>query len=370
MAVARIRDVSHQRKFGFPFNGEPRTRDAFSNPTTEIPFDNVSSDLGWVRLVPNGHDDSRLERGDFPVLFSEGFLRQTSIAFFNTRERQTGIPINDADVRSPTLTRNKLHTVCAITMMLQKQYLDIVATNVSLPVWPRNRRQFHAARYRRGQIHIVRSVSGLMIASLRRILGFQPSWPRDKRVVRLEHTLKAGPKEFLQDFRAAIHVGLGTRDAEKLRQRNLAESAFTLWLYGLWLWTLPTSRSGSEFCNQPRLPARTADWVGYVRTTYGDKSEIGRQWFSLPASKESSLLTESHHSIVKAAAVKNPQSIYNYTEATTDRLLWCLRVIREESFVCPDLEGEAEDEAADEIMLFFEDGISLFEAIQTGDRNN
>ncbi|KAL8763270.1 MAG: hypothetical protein Q9184_000910 [Pyrenodesmia sp. 2 TL-2023] len=235
-----------------------------------------------------------------------------------------------------------------------------MAGNDSLPPWPRNQRQFHAARYRRGQLHILRSVSDSMVASLRGIAGLIPNLPRDKRIMRLEHILVAAPKDFLRDFRAAIHVGLRTRDAEKLKQQDLAESAFILWLCALWLWSLPTSSPVSQVPSRQNLPARTAKWLAFVRATYGEESEIGRRWSALPASEEGRLLTESHYCIVKAAAEKDPQSIYSHPEATTDRLLWCLRVIREESFVSPNLDGEVANQT-DEIILFLEQDVTFTE---------
>ncbi|KAL8921532.1 MAG: hypothetical protein Q9208_005686 [Pyrenodesmia sp. 3 TL-2023] len=320
----------------------------------DVPLDHSSSGIGWVRLLPRSRDRSYLQPENLQFTFREGFLQQASIAFFNTRERRTGTPFRDAVIRSAEQTRNRLHTMCAIAMMLQQQYSDIVAHNVSLPPWPKNQRQFHAARYRRGQLHILRSVSDSVVKSLRAVAGLTPNVPRDKRIMRLEHILVAAPKDFLRDFRAAIHVGLGTRDAAKLKQQDLAESAFILWLCGLWLWSLPTSSPVSQVPGRQNLPARTAKWLAFVRATYGGESEIGRRWSALPASEEGRLLTESHYCMVRAAAEKNPQSIYSHAEATSDRLLWCLRVIREESFVSPNLDGEVAM-ATDEIILFLEE---------------
>ncbi len=361
VAVASIRDISHRRNFASPSKILSRAKGFSSKTTMDVPLDHSSSGIGWVRLVPSSRDGSHPETENIHLVFPEGFLQQASIAFFNTREQLTGIPLRDAKICSTDLTRNRLHTLSAIALILQKQYSDLIANNVSLPPWPTNLRQFHAARYRRGQLYILRSASDSMVASLRRIAGLNPSSSRDKRIMRLEHVLKTPPKDLLCDFRAAIHHGLGTRDAEKLKRQDLAESAFVLWLCGLWLWSLPTLERGGQVPVRQNLPARTARWLAFVHANYGDGSEIGRRWSALPASEEGRLLTESHHCIVKAAAEKNPQSIYSHPEATEDRLLWCLRVIREESFVSPNLEGKVGDET-DEIILFLEEDITLTEA--------
>ncbi|KAL8874870.1 MAG: hypothetical protein Q9192_009131 [Flavoplaca navasiana] len=189
--------------------------------------------------------------------------------------------------------------------------------------------------------------------SLRFLAGLDPSWPRDRRLLRLEHILKAGPKEFLIDFRAVLHVGFGTRNAEKIRQQMLLDSAFTLWLCGIWLWMPLEMKSENPLSDRPALPTRTADWVTFMHRTYGDESKIGQRWAKIPASEEGRSLAESCCNIIRAAASKNPRSIYNHPRADVDRLLWCLRVIREETFMCPDLEGREGDEN-DEVMLFLD----------------
>ncbi|KAI4120611.1 MAG: hypothetical protein LQ338_006887 [Usnochroma carphineum] len=355
LAVARIEDVLRQRALA------PSSKDLLeagelsaTEPAIKTTGDHSVTGIGWVRLLPADHAGARVKPNQRPCIFSESFLQLASIAFFNARETTTGIPIIDANLCSANVTRNKLHTLCAIAMILQKQCEKIIESNSDLPPWPLNPRQFHAARYRRGQLLILRTVSSSIVADLRRLAGFDGTCPRDKRIMRLEHILKTGPKEFLQDFRAALHIGLGTRDAAKIREQNLVESAFTLWLCGLWLWTLPKWSLESKSLDRPPLLARTASWIAFVGATYGDDSAIGKQWARLPASQEGQLLAESYHYIVQAAAAKNPQSVYNRSEATTGQLLWCLRVIREESFVCPSLGGEFGDDVL-EIVLFLED---------------
>ncbi|KAL8634402.1 MAG: hypothetical protein Q9228_008003, partial [Teloschistes exilis] len=89
--------------------------------------------------------------------------------------------------------------------------------------------------------------------------------------------------------------------------------------------------------------------------TYGQESEIGRRWATMPASNEGESLVEGCLYMIKAAAVKKPQSLYNRPAASSGLLLWCFRVMLEESFMCPGLEGQVGEEN-DEIMLFLEQG--------------
>ncbi|KAL8825591.1 MAG: hypothetical protein Q9170_007735 [Blastenia crenularia] len=357
MARARIQAMREQQGQDLVVI-DPSTRSDLPmlGPTQDTKSNSSDAGVGWVRLTGhtqphNTHVSSRSSH----YIFSTNFLRQASLAFANTRERIVDPSNGDVDFVTTPLSRNKLHTMSAITMMLQKQQLDILVTNAELPAWPNNMRQFYAARYRRGQLFILRTVIRSIIVNLRQDLGLEPSRYRDKRVVRLDHVMKSGPKEFLQDFRAAIHVGLGTRNPDRIKRYNSVEVVLVLWLCGLWIWTSPIPDSGSETIMKEDLPAITADWIAFVRANYGDESHIGKQWTSTPPSEEGISIAESCHLIVKAAVAKNPRTLFNCYEANVHRLLWCLRVVREESFMCPSLEGEI-GEAGDELMLFLEHG--------------
>ncbi|KAL8710716.1 MAG: hypothetical protein Q9220_004734 [cf. Caloplaca sp. 1 TL-2023] len=346
VAAARIADKL-ARHTAASYRQAPR-----SEVCSEKSIENSTTGIGWVRL-PYGSQDRTSAQSEPPSLvFSPGFLEQASMAFSNAREDDWEMLGNTLDLSPMGLTRNKLHTACAIAMLLQKQYMEMAVRNADLPAWPKNDRQFHAARYRRRQYHILSTAIQSIIHSLRRLVGLDPSWPRDKRIVGLNHVLKAGPKDFLTDFRALLHVGFGTRKPERLRRQMLVESALTLWLCGLWLWVQTVPISGSIASRAP-LPAPTALWIQFVCKTYGEVSDIGRSWQSIPASKEGELLAGSCQTIVDAAVAKNPLTIYNHPEVTASRLLWCLRVFREESFMCPNLEGEVDDET-DELMLFLQ----------------
>lgn len=356
MAVARIQTVLNRRRQDATVSDLPQQNDSSTLGSTERTSLGPSlTGVGWVRLSQYVHDSVKIDPTRSVYMFSPKFLGQASLAFSNAREGLNGILTDNIDFATTPVSRNKLHTMGAITMMLQKQCIDIVITNAELPAWPKNERQFYAARYRRGQLLILRTVIQSIITNLRQLVGLDPSSPRNRRIICLEHMLKAGPKEFLQDFRAAIHAGLGTRNPQRIKRQNSVEAVFTLWLCGLWLWTLPALSSEREVVARPELPTMTANWMAFVRATYGEESVIGRQWTGIAACEESDSLIESCHRIVKAAVARHQGSVYNCSEANTHRLLWCLRVVREESFMCPDLEGDVEDEN-DELMLFLEDG--------------
>ncbi|KAL9577176.1 MAG: hypothetical protein Q9212_006535 [Teloschistes hypoglaucus] len=277
------------------------------------------------------------------------------MAFSNAREHDDGYSSSDTELFASAMTRNKLHSACAIAMILQKQFLDILVKNVDLPAWPKNTRQFYAARYRRGQMLILQAVVESITTNLQGLTGLDPAGLRDRRILRLDHVLKAGPRDFLSDFRALLHVGLGTRNADRIKQQGSTDTVFTLWLCGVRLWTLATADTNDSLFVRAELPTRMVKWASFVWKTYGQDSEIGRRWATMPASNEGKSLVEGCLSMVQVATVKKPQSLYNHPAATSDLLLWCFRVMLEESFMCPGLEGQAGEEN-DEIMLFLEQG--------------
>ncbi|KAL9025337.1 MAG: hypothetical protein Q9196_005819 [Gyalolechia fulgens] len=363
VAVARIEAILNQRKPAAAALDTAQATDSTNFRPNEDPSTDLSPvGVGWVRLIQGVQEDSKTSSNPGTYMFSPKFLDQAFLAFSNARERISGSFTDGVDLSTTSVSRNKLHTMCAITMMLQKQQMDIIVANAGLPAWPENERQFHASRYRRGQLFVLRTVIQSIITNLRRLVGLDPLWPRDRRIIRLEHILKAGPREFLQDFRAALHVGLGTRNPEKIKRQDSVEAAFTIWLCGLWLWTSSALSSQRKECARLLLPDSTARWMGFIHVTYDEDSGTGRQWAEVAASEEDASLAESYYDIVKAAAAKNPWSLYSCPEANIDRLLWCLRVIREESFMCPGLDGDMGDEG-DELMLFLEDSVNHTEQV-------
>lgn len=339
--------------------------------------------IQWVQLVDENKDDGD---GDNQTSyeFSPPFLEELSGALSNERE----ILVPDLSLRSKVdftgdvVTRNTLNVMCAVVMKLQRQSVAISSHNDSLPQWPLNEKQFHAARYRRSQLRILKSVIGCLLGNLRTLVGLNPPKERNLQLVRLEHILLESPKEFLTQLRACLNAGLGTRKATKIREKQWVECAFTLWMCGLWLWDLSglqrcDADSGSDF------DARISQWLHWVRRTYGDSPETDNlvtlhrkrksssprrfgdsgpdSWnindgiVDLGVANEDFLIAESYLRVANAAVKKNKNSIYNHPQVTTRRLFWCMNIIRQEGFMCPNLEGDTGEEH-DEFVLFLEVG--------------
>lgn len=341
--------------------------------------------IQWLRLLDPTEDNG--DNGSQPSYeFSPHFLEELSGALSNERE----LFEPDQSLRSKVkffddiLTRNKLNVMCAVVMKLQRQTEAITFHDNDLPQWPMNDKQFHAARYRRSQLRILRTVTHALLSNLRTSVGLNPYGARCMQIVRLEHVLLESPKEFLIQFRACLNAGLGTRKAAKIREKQWVECTFTLWMCGLWLWDpcgvkKGDARPGSNF------QAKASQWLYWVRQVYGDSPETEnlvtihrkRKLISTKdsprsrrdggldmedtdndivgpdANSDDFLAAESYLRVINAAVAKNNGSLYNHPEVTAMRLWWCMNIIRQEGIMCPNLEGETGEEH-DEFVLFLE----------------
>ena len=307
--------------------------------------------MHWVRLHNNFID--KIPQDAPPSYeFSPGFLNSVATALCNQREKAAGHPClsGQIDFANADLSRNKLRVLAAVTMLLQRQLSNIVQHSANLPQWPDNVRQFHAARYRRGQLHILRTVNASLLSRLSSLVGLSEDSIRDFRIVRLDHMLAESPSPLLTDFRAALNAGLGTRKASKIRERGWVECAFTLWVCGVWLW-------GQSLGLESRSPtgldlqSRIVQWLDLLHDVYQDVSITEHVTF--PTREDNVQLAESFLRVIQAAVQKNPRSLYSSGACTLSRLLWCLHVVREESIMCPSFEGKPGDEH-DELVLFLE----------------
>jgi len=356
---------------------------AMPNLTEQIHNEGIQ----WLRLLDqiedNGENDSQPS-----YEFSPCFLEELSGALSNERELfEPDKSLWSKDkFFDDTLTRNQLNVMCAVVMKLQRQTAAITFHENDLPQWPMNDKQFHAARYRRFQLHILRTVTQTLLSSLRTSVGLNSDGARCMQIVRLERILLESPKDFLTQFRACLNAGLGTRKVAKIREKQWVECAFTLWMCGLWL----LDPCGLKRCDAPSgsgFQARISQWFCWVRRIYGDSPEtenlvtVHRKRM-LDSSRGSSkdcggsgtdmenidnnivgpdvdsndfLAAESYLRVVSAAVEKKNSSLYNHPEVTAIRLWWCMNIIRQEGFMCPNLEGETGEEH-DEFVLFLEVG--------------
>lgn len=352
MPEAKIKQIAQYLDQEVESNMKYRKEGA-SNPGQSDP---AHHDIQWIRLTSR-----RLRENVFnsqaSCEFSPGFLSDMSIAFANKREiAHSNFQLRSSiDFSSTQPSRNKLHVACAVTMILQRQQMAITKHDFDLPMWPRNERQFHAARYRRNQLQILNHGIDSLLSYLRELTELKKPVGGDLRTVRLEHILTDNSLEILTDFRAALNAGLGTRNAAKIRKNRWVECAFSLWLCGLWVHAHRegASRLSDSTCKMLR-------WLNFLRRVYGFTVDLGphERQFGIEgdhdANEDIPLLCESFMTVAEAAVKKNPRSLYGDSAVTAARLAWCLNIIREEGIMCPNLDGKT-GEDDDEYVLFLED---------------
>ena len=324
--------------------------------------DILEQNIHWVRLL----EDESFE-------FSPYFLENFSIAVENPWEAHiaNNCSTEKTHFSAGDFSRNKLHVLCAVTMILQKAHRGIRKYDKDLPPAPQNSKQVDAARYRDSQLRILDGVLNSMYTFLKSVTTANAPEARNPNVLRLEHILTDSPKSLSKDFRGVLNAGIRTRDPIKIRQRGGVDFAFTAWLCGLWIY----SQSGPK--REEGMNPMYLRWLKFLQQQYAEPSEDSidhpslenstfeerAEWFdpvrntSGDASLESTFLAKSYLDAIQAAREKRPQSVYNDKRITVKRLEWCLNIVKNEGVWCPSLD-RGEDEEDDDWILFLEFGDS------------
>ena len=318
----------------------------------------LEQNIHWVRL----HENKSYE-------FSPQFLECFSIAVENPREAHIADNCSVyKDFSDRNFSRNKLHVICAVIMILQKGQRAIRKHDNELPQTPQNSKQVDAARYRNSQLRILDSVLDSMYTLLKSVTTSEPG---NLRVLRLEHILTNSPKSLLKDLRGVLNAGMRTRDPIKIRERGGVDFAFTVWLCGLWVYR----QSGPE--EEDEINPMFVRWLHFCQQNYAEPSEESiadqrhenpvlekrAEWFdpvrsaSGGAELESAFVARSYLDAVEAATEKRPQSVYNDKRITVKRLQWCLNIIKTEGVWCPSLD-QRENVEDDDWVLYLELGDS------------
>lgn len=328
-------------------NGQPL--ESVDITETEAPAEH---EIHWVSTLKSDYE------------FSPRFLADFAIAVENHRERVKvdNDPPDSGQFWDTPLSRNKLHVICAVFMILQKGQAAIKKHDGDLPQCPQNVRQVDAARYRQSQLQILETVLSSLGGKLKSYVGFNTlSDTESVRIIRLEHTLMCSPTRMLKDFRNILKAGMRSRDPEKIRQRGGADFAFTVWLCGL-----------RACLDNADLEPRLVRWLHFLYKVYPENAQIkqsnesaeidthsmdGTEWFDPIRNNEAegdlSLVVASYLDAIRVAVAKHSQSLYNDPKITAERLQWCLNVVRMEGVWCPNLQENGQEEE-DEWMLFLD----------------
>lgn len=346
---------------------------------------------------------------------SPNFLEDFSIAIENPREcryADTSSRTSELNLQDPFVSRNKLHVMCAVLMILQKGQLSIRKHDRYLPEKPQNARQVDAARYRQRQLEILDLCVSNLYDKLRILVASRAEGNGKGRIFKLEDIFTSTPKHLLKDIRSILNTGLKTRDPTKIRERGGIDFAFTIWLCGIWLLhhcpiEPSTDQTSEDVESTPALPTTLSKWLSFLEYTYPFPStqpattpstyatavqEADRAvWFdpvrnplhdecrptnyAHPTNSEGESIAEgkcyagsreaksaaeirSYVDAVKATVEKHPNSIFNDDNVNRERLAWCLESVRAEGVWMPDLRGGemGEGDGDDEWVLLIEDG--------------
>ncbi len=339
-------------------NGQPM--ESVDITETEEP---AEKEIHWVSTLKSDHE------------FSPCFLADFAIAVENHRERvkADNDPPDNGNFWDTPLSRNKLHVICAVFMILQKGQAAIKKHDEDLPPCPQNIRQIDAARYRRSQLQILETVLSSLGEKLKSYVGSNTSSDTESvRVIRLEHTLINSPQMMLKDFRNILKAGMRSRDPKKLRQRGGTDFAFTVWLCGLRACQdMKNDQEGKAYADADLEP-RFLRWLQFLSKAYPEYAEIkqpngstetdthgmdGTEWFDPIRNKEAegdlSLVIASYLDAIRVAVAKHPQSLYNDPKISAERLQWCLNIVRMEGVWYPSWQEDGQEEE-DEWMLFLD----------------
>ena len=375
-------------------NQKTRVPTSNDKPPSPPSAKTTSTEVYWIRLPT--HTFSNYEHAVRALrFFPQGLIDEVSVIVANERElaRIKVAPyrywIDDAE--DSHLTRNRLNSMCHLTMLLQKYRAGIREYNSSLPPWPKNDNQLHAARYRRSQLRILETVIEALLDSLREVVNPSPSAGLDNvYIVTLEDILSSSPPSFSHDFRSTLKTTLHTRSAAKIRQNGWADLVFTLWICGLWVWESLNLSDDDASTNSEdeatEFHKAITHWLSFINNTYPRTlppqdplpPTIMHQWSSTDARTETSPSThggttsltpeifhivESYLDVIRIIAEHDPDSIFAHESFTLERLAWGLNIVKQEGFMCPSLRA-VEGEEGDEWVLCLERKAEMLERIE------
>ncbi|MCJ1280834.1 hypothetical protein MMC26_000151 [Xylographa opegraphella] len=282
-----------------------------------------------------------------------------SILVANARELRT-ISISPTRITIPSPLHPPTHNLLRLSSLLltelSRKHSAITTHTPSLPLYPTTTRQFHAARYRRRQLHILAT----NIHALHTLLHGANT--PTTHLLRLEDILAkpASAGQPPNQLRAAIHHILRTRSPHRIRALGHEDLVFTLWLCAEWLRRepLPFDKPATGF------RALLRRWLRCLETDYGVPPS-GPVVHSLEGSlsgaddaahgddddddgDERTVIAASYLVVVKAVAETAPGSVFADRRWSVELLQWGLGIVQEEGVVVP---GGTDGEE-DEFVLF------------------
>jgi len=285
------------------------------------------------------------------------------------------------------LTHSAAKIASTLHVELQRKYNNIARHDAVLPLHPKNNRQFHVARYRRSQLHILKT----NIEALRGLLRSANS--ETTHLVRLEDLLAPSTTSAPNQLRAGVHHVLRTRNAARMREEGYGELVFTLWICGCWV----GGEGGGCGTGADGFALGEGRWLEWMVDAYGEPggvrkgedrggegdeggrvgNEAGRAGYDgggmgneeenadtepdYPrydgeTNEETHVIAESYMDVVRMVAERYPDSVFADEEWSVEMLMWGREVLLEEGLALPRGGGEGEEEDGDDEFVLFVGG--------------
>ena len=316
--------------------------------------------------------------------FPQAMIDDVSVLIANQRELDTiGFSVEGFWLSgSGTYSRNDFSVMSHVLRTLRIRRKRILCNDSKLPRWPRNDRQFYAARYRRGQLQILNEIISSLERRLNKALSFDSDGPLGE-LLDLKQILSRTPEPLRSRFQAGLDAAFGTHRAALLKESGWEDAVMALWVCMLWIAFGATNGVMRDYLGMGR---RLADWITYMSEHYApDKFDPDHMAFASTdeshsilqdrngegegtgnGNSEAPVLTdaddENHKHLIRytdeitvminAAAQRDPQSLFAHPLWSGDLVRWGFTVMHEEAVNVP---ARDEDEPSDRLALFLEE---------------
>lgn len=291
--------------------------------------------------------------------FPQTMLDDVSVLVATQRELDTisfseeGFWLSNTGTRS----RNDFSIMSHVLRALRLRRNRILCNDSKLPRWPQNDGQFYAARYRRGQLQILTEIINSLDQRLNQALTSDSEGPLSE-LLDLRQILHRTPNPLRSRFQAALDAAFGTHKPSLLKDSGWEDAVMALWVCTLWITFIAT---GEVILDRLGIGRKLADWIAYMCEHYApDKADPAAvdtdarhsaQQERIPKCEGTPPLTDAeveaenqrhliHYTeeiacIIRAAAKRDPQSLFAHPVWSGDLVRWGFRIVNEEAVNVP-----------------------------------
>ena len=287
---------------------------------------------------------------------------------------------------SGTYSRNDFSVMSHVLRTLRLRRKRILFNDSKLPQWPRNDRQFYAARYRRGQLQILTEIINSLEQRLTKALTCHFDGPLSE-LLDLKQILHRTPNPLRSRFRAGLDAAFGTHKPSLLKESGWEDAVVALFVCTLWITFIAHDE---EIHDRLGIGRKLADWITYMCEHYVPDNyapdHVGAACMDghVSAQQEGNAntkcqsedkgngegppsptdaddenqrqlvrYTEEITSMIRAAAKRDPQCLFAHPVWSGDIVRWGFRIVSAESVNVP--ARDERPESSDRLALFLDE---------------